>query len=376
MNVVGRTGRWLNERMAAWVVSGIGLVLAGLSLWYLIVVKALYLGDSDPLGSLALALRVIEIGLLGGFSLVLVYAGYWLATSRFDSHRVWWTGLWTIIGLSGVVAIVALVQSFKIVQGQPLSRPSIIQEMLLAAGGGGIAGLLIGVSTIRETVNAERVRQQRDTLVFVNELLRHNVLNGMNVIQGNAHILREHVDEEGERYLDVSEERSERIVELIQNVRVLVRSVSKENDLAPVDVAAVVESEVGSARLSYDDATFHVETPEQARARADELLSAVFENLLSNAVEHNDTDDPTVEVTVESGDETVVVRVADDGPGIPDDHKETYFAPGEQDEDSVGQGIGLYLVETLVERYDGEIDVADNDPRGSVFTVELPRPTA
>ena len=168
----------LDRHWAAWVISGVGLTLGGLSLWYLIVIKALFIGTASALGLLTLVLKAIEVALLAGFSLVLVYAGYWLASSPFEKRRIWWAGLWTMIGLTGIVAIVALVTAVQVMQGQEISEPTLIQEMLLAAGGGGIAGLLIGISTIKETLNSEQVEQQRDTLIFVNKLLRHNVLMG------------------------------------------------------------------------------------------------------------------------------------------------------------------------------------------------------
>ena len=66
------------------------------------------------------------------------------------------------------------------------------------------------------------------------------------------------------------------------------------------------------------------------------------------------------------------MRVGDDGPGIPDDRKTAVFGKGEKGPGSDGTGLGLYLVRTLVVSYGGEIRVEDNDPRGSVFLVELP----
>ena len=50
---------------------------------------------------------------------------------------------------------------------------------------------------------------------------------------------------------------------------------------------------------------------------ADDLLDRVSSNLLSNAVEHNERDSPTVSVTVDAGGDDVVVSVADDGPDVP-----------------------------------------------------------
>lgn len=356
----------------AWIVSGTGLVLAGLSLWYLIVIRAYYLGGGGFQLSPATVLELIEISLLGGFSIVLIYAGYWLASSQFERQRLWWAGLWTLIGMTGIVAIVVLFNSLQMLQGERLSEPSFIQTMLLAAGGGAIAGLLIGISTVRETVEAERAKRQRDTLLFINELLRHNVLNGMQIIKGNTELLEAHVDEAGKQYLETTQDRSDSIVELIQNVRVLADSVSRETSLHPVSLGDVVRSVVDDARDAHPDAEFDVAVPEDVHVRADDLLEAVVENLVSNAVIHNDSDTPQVAIsaTVESGG-IVLLEVADNGPGIPEDRREQYFEPGEQDESSVGQGLGLYLVRTLVDCYEGDVRIEDNESQGIAVVVEL-----
>lgn len=362
---------WFN--VPAWVVSGIGLVLTGLSLWYLIVVRAYYATGNllDP--SPAAVLTIIEIALLGGFSFVLVYAGYWLASSQFDRRRIWWAGLWTLIGLTGILAIVVLVNSMQLISGERLSEPTFIQTILLAAGGGAIAGLLIGISTVKETVEAQRAERQRDTLLFVNELLRHNVLNGMQVVKGNAELLEGHVDEDGEPLLETTNERAESIVELVQNVRTLVDSVSREMSLRPVDLETAVGRSVSEASGAYPEAEFRVDVPSDVAVMADDLLGAVLENLLANAVDHNDADTPQVDVEATVDDETVRLRVSDNGPGIPDAERETYFEAGRQDDSSVGQGLGLYLVDTLVSRYGGTVRLEDNEPRGTTATVELER---
>lgn len=366
---------WFGQRhWAAWVVSGVGLALAGLSLWYLIVVKALFLGSAVGDGPFSILLQAIEVVLLAAFSLVLVYGGYWLASSPFEADRLWWAGLWTMVGLAGIVAIVALVTAFRVLQGGEISEPTLIQEMLLAAGGGGLAGLLVGISTVKETVEGERAKRQRDTLLFVNELLRHNVLNGMQIIKGNADILHEHVDEDGERYLETTETRAESVVELIKNVRALMKSVSGEVPRRAVPLGSVLRGEVNHAEGSYPEATFERGDIPDVEVYADELLHAVFENLLANAVEHNDADEPKVTVAVESTQEHVTVRIADNGPGIPEADHDRVLQPGEQGDGSIGQGIGLYLVDTLVTRYNGDVRFRRNEPRGTVVEVELLRP--
>jgi signal transduction histidine kinase len=98
----------------------------------------------------------------------------------------------------------------------------------------------------------------------------------------------------------------------------------------------------------------------------------VFRNLLKNAIQHNDKAVAEVTVSATEQDDVVAIRIADNGPGVSDDQKATLFGKGERDLESTGSGMGLYLVDTLVTSYGGEVWIEDNDPEGSIFVVELP----
>lgn len=106
---------------------------------------------------------------------------------------------------------------------------------------------------------------------------------------------------------------------------------------------------------------------------ADEYLSELFENLLANAIEHNDAATPRVRVSVTVDTEKAVVRIADNGPGMPDDHKDSLFDWEESSRADIGMGVGLAIVTALVDRYDGRIWVEDNEPTGTAVYVELSR---
>ena len=166
----------------------------------------------------------------------------------------------------------------------------------------------------------------------------------------------------------------ERVAELLDTVRTLMGTMlGDEVALEPVPLGPTLRTELDRARSRHDEAV--VEGPDSfpdVAVAANEVLREVFRNVLTNAVYHNDTPRPTVTVDVEASGETVVVRVADDGPGIPDDQKPAVFGRGESGLESPGTGIGLYLVDTIVETYGGDVWVEDNDPAGAVFRVELP----
>ncbi|MFB6171822.1 MAG: ATP-binding protein [Haloarculaceae archaeon] len=372
--------------VAPLVVGGVGVALGGLSLWFLAAARPVPFGSSHPVTPAAV-LSALAIVLLGVFSVVLVGAGYWLATGQFETEDRWWIGFWTVLGLAGITGLVTLARSFEVVERGVTLGPGFVEELLLAGGGGALAGLLIGVATIRSNTNAERASRQRDTLLFLNELLRHNVLNGMQIVLAYADRVEERVDDERvHEDLAVIAERSESVVELVDNVRTLTQSVAGETRLHGVALCPLLSESVADARETFPAATITLDVDPGVSVVADDLLPAIFENLLANAVEHNDGPEPYVSVVATATDDRVVVRVADDGPGVPDERKDSCFEPGEQDEESVGQGLGLFLVETLVERYGGEVHVADgtgewlaadDDPAagtpGAVFRVALQR---
>jgi sensor histidine kinase regulating citrate/malate metabolism len=103
------------------------------------------------------------------------------------------------------------------------------------------------------------------------------------------------------------------------------------------------------------------------------MLDSVFRNLVKNGVDHNDKDVPEVTLSGADRGDTVVVRIADNGPGVPDERKDAIFGKGNAGLESEGSGIGLYLVRTLVEGYGGDVWVEDDDPEGAVFNVGLPK---
>jgi signal transduction histidine kinase len=65
--------------------------------------------------------------------------------------------------------------------------------------------------------------------------------------------------------------------------------------------------------------------------------------------------------------------VADNGPGIPEDQQSAISDYGVKDDTSNGTGLGLYLVDVFVDQFGGTVTIEDNNPRGSVFVVRLPK---
>jgi signal transduction histidine kinase len=237
-------------------------------------------------------------------------------------------------------------------------------------------GLVRAVRYALERQERERrLRTTTEQLEVLNRILRHDIQNDLQVIQMWGQGLLDRVEGEAEADLRRMLETSGHILELTENSREFMQAVAGESSLEveAVRLDRVLRDELQKARSGYETAVFEVtDSLPEVTVAANGMLASVFRNLLNNAVQHNDGD-AHVAVGVETDAETARVRVADDGPGVPDDRKHEIFGKGEYGLDSDGTGIGLYLVHTLVSEFDGRVWVEDNDPRGAVFVVELRR---
>lgn len=105
-------------------------------------------------------------------------------------------------------------------------------------------------------------------------------------------------------------------------------------------------------------------------------MQRILYNLLSNAYKYN-SDGGLITVSVsKKGKDTVVISVADEGIGIKDECKPRIFDRFYQEKHAntsyTGNGIGLHIVKEYVLLHDGIVSVCDNEPGGSIFTLELP----
>jgi PAS domain S-box-containing protein len=220
----------------------------------------------------------------------------------------------------------------------------------------------------------ERLEAQRDDLELLNQVVRHDIRNDLQLVKGYAEMLEGSVAEEARGDLETVRKAVENAIALTGSARdladVMLQS-STEN--TTVDFRSTLRRQVRETRAEHTDAVIDLEEPlPEAAVTADSMLSSVFRNLLNNAIQHNDKGTPRVTVSVDRSGGEVRVRVADNGPGVPDAQKAEIFGKGEKGLNSAGTGIGLYLVRTLVESYGGEARIEDNDPTGAVFVVTLP----
>jgi len=222
----------------------------------------------------------------------------------------------------------------------------------------------------------KRLETQRDNLDVLNQVLRHDIRNDLQLVTAYGELLEERCDDgEAVEYAGTVLESAEHAVDLTKSAREMADvMLSAEQDLQQVELQPIVESEIEEVQATYPTAVITAKTAiPDVTVQANDMLGSVFRNLLKNAVQHNETDVPKVTVSATESEQTVRVRVADNGPGIPEDKRAAIFGKEEKGLDSKGTGLGLYLVQTLVDSYEGTVWVEESEMDGAAFVVEVPR---
>lgn len=228
---------------------------------------------------------------------------------------------------------------------------------------------------LRLREQSHEISRRERQLEILNRLLRHDIRNDIAVVLGWLDVLSEHVTPEQQSAFDRVESASSHILDLTTTAKDITETMARDGDaeLTPMSLTQVLLEETERCRTTFETAT--IELPEsvpEVTVRANDLLPSVFRNLISNAIQHNDADESVVRVGLTTSDGHARVRIADNGPGVPDAIREEIFQDEVKGIESAGTGMGLYLVSRLVQMYGGSVWVEENEPRGSEFVVELP----
>lgn len=239
-----------------------------------------------------------------------------------------------------------------------------------------VDGELLGFVAIMSD-NTDRIVREQQSQVL-GRVLRHNLRNELNIIQGRA---REIVN------TDDAENQDEHFRSIVEHVGALIATSEKAGQFTNLTsvldsdteqgVCKVIQRVAASIEGQYPESELHLQLPNY---EVDVLMNLrlVLEEIVDNAVRHNDQDVPSVDISVglEENDDNpfpmVRIEVSDNGPGIPK-HERSVIEEGEETPLYHGSGLGLWSIYWSVTLAGGTVDIDSRNPRGTKITVRVPR---
>ena len=226
----------------------------------------------------------------------------------------------------------------------------------------------------------DRRRRERQ-LVVMDNLLRHNLRNNLNIVLGKVEELEAEMPDSAE-HTAVIRRVGESLLSTAQKEREVIELITDGRETDAIDLRNVVEEAVETVRERYPEGSIAVEDLDAVAVEGRcELRSAVIE-LLENPFQHSNEGTPTVTVSLRRTEAGVELVVEDDLPPIP--AVEADVLTGDHDMSQVyhSSGLGFWLVYWSVELSNGSVSVevgtgegggGGGGRRGNRITVSLPR---
>ena len=304
--------------------------------------------------------------------------GVALAVSTYTRRQVHVVAAWCLLGTGAMAAVLGLTHAETALFGGAGTgaggSDDLVANVLI---GGAVGGVLVGVRSAANRRHRRELATHTNRLTVLNRILRHEVLNKLNVIRGYA-TLDARAAESADA-LDAIRRNAERVEAAMADVTPLTRSAAHATGLEPVALDEVVERAAATTREAYPNATVRVPADlPRVTVLADDHLVTVFEHLLDNAVAYNDSATPVVTVDVDVRHASVAVRIADDGPGLPDAQQSLLREGRLPEYDDPTAGFGLAVSQLLVDLYGGDVRVETgvDGNRGTALTLAFARPSA
>lgn len=219
-----------------------------------------------------------------------------------------------------------------------------------------------------------KTRERR--LRLLNRVVRHNLRNDTTVLMGYAERLKDAVEHER------LEQEIETILDVAAEIGSLSKSIEEFEEIADpngtarsrTSVNEVVREHVVTAQQEYPDAEVLLDEPAAVWVLADSGLDYAIDHAIENAIVHNHRDQPSIEVTVTKDPESGrgEIRIADDGPTIPQVEVEVLDADETKTDTYHGSGIGLWVMQWCIDSLGGELVFEENGSGGNVVRMLLP----
>lgn len=279
-----------------------------------------------------------------------------------------------------------------------------------------------GDTVIRGAIqDITQLKEREQRLMVLNRILRHNIRNELNVIAGNAELLTAELHRvsrlpfvgaddsfgdvarrlsEGCEAMTVDVDRMQHLIDELDDVRAdellsrtkliqktshevitlaektrrFEEAIDKDFSIETVSPSMILTELAEQYERMYPGSTIDLAVEEGTVVGNKTAIRIIFDELLENAITHQQEGDRTVSISVVERSHSVTVSIADTGPGLPDMEREV-LEEGRETALMHGSGIGLWIVNWLTKRLEGEVTIRENSPRGTVINIHLQKPS-
>ncbi len=215
---------------------------------------------------------------------------------------------------------------------------------------------------IVEDITERKRREQR--LEVFNRILRHNLRNQLDVIRSHAEVLADRTDGDHARRIATA---VDELAAIGAEARETDRIMSMDGTATELSLSETLREVIDATEPARHDVAIRTQLPADSTVTTNRAaVEIAVESALENAIEYADS---TVTVAVGNRGDECVVRIADDGPGIPDEEL-VPIETGTETHLRHGRGLGLWRLRWSVDRLNGQLSFDTTD--GTTVRITIP----
>jgi two-component system nitrogen regulation sensor histidine kinase NtrY len=235
-------------------------------------------------------------------------------------------------------------------------------------------GLLVVFDDLTDVIKAQKALAWQE----VARRIAHEIKNPLTPIKLSTERMLKKWEQRESDFAQVFERSTKTIIKEVEGLRGLVDEFSRFGAMPKINKMpaslALLTDEVVNLYRDYKGFVINVLIPggipliDMDGEQFKRVLINLFENAIQAMPEGGKID---LSVEVDNAANRVFIDIADDGPGIPEEDKEKLFLPYFSTRRG-GTGLGLAIASKIIREHMGYLRVRDNDPHGTVFTIEMP----
>lgn len=221
--------------------------------------------------------------------------------------------------------------------------------------------------------NITQQQEQEQQIEVFDRVLRHNLRNNLNLIRGAAEMIESEATPDIADYSEQIIEESDRLLDAATKQRDIMDILREEPEYENFAIEPLLQQIVSDMTSKHPQAELTVECPANLSVEASGRLRQALEELIENAIQHNDIRPAEVQISADQTEQSINIHIADNGPQIPEMEQDVLVKPQERTPLYHGSGLGLWLVKLIVSRSNGKITFRQNSPDGNIINIEIPK---